>query len=169
MPTRFSIGVLPEPWSRPAVSPRTSPPTWRAIRDPRARIKKGHTTGPFRELVNPKIAEHRGGIGEPEHTRVGRRDHRVRRRGFIAALAAAATWPLAGDAEESEKVRRVGVLIAFPQSHPLAQDYVAAFRQALGHLGWVEGKNIGLDFRLPLATQLSSKPTGQNWSGSLQT
>ena len=71
----------------------------------------------------------------------------MRRRGFIAALAAAATWPLAGHAEEPEKVHRVGVLIAFPQSHSFAQEYVAAFRQALGHLGWVEDKNIRLDFR----------------------
>ena len=44
-------------------------------------------------------------------------------------------------------MRRVGVLIAFPQSHPFAQAFVAAFARALGRLGWVEGKNIRIDYR----------------------
>jgi putative tryptophan/tyrosine transport system substrate-binding protein len=44
-------------------------------------------------------------------------------------------------------MRRVGVLIAVPESHPFAQAFVAAFTQALGRLGWVEGKNIRLDYR----------------------
>jgi putative ABC transport system substrate-binding protein len=52
-----------------------------------------------------------------------------------------------GHAQQPERVRRVGVLIAFPESHPFAQAFVAAFRQALGRLGWVDGKNIRIDYR----------------------
>jgi putative ABC transport system substrate-binding protein len=71
----------------------------------------------------------------------------VRRRGFITVLAGAATWPLAGHAQQPERMRRVGVLIAFPENDPNTQAYVAAFVQALGRLGWVGGKNIRIDNR----------------------
>jgi len=71
----------------------------------------------------------------------------VRRRGFIAVLGAAAAWPLAGYAQQPERMRRVGVLMAFPENHPFAREFVAAFTQALGRLGWVEGKNIRTDYR----------------------
>jgi putative ABC transport system substrate-binding protein len=71
----------------------------------------------------------------------------VRRREFITVLGGAAAWPFAGYAQEPERVRRVGALIAFPESHPFAQAFVAAFTQALGRLGWIEGKNIRIDYR----------------------
>jgi putative ABC transport system substrate-binding protein len=71
----------------------------------------------------------------------------VRRRCFITVLGGAAAWPLVGHTQQPERVRRVGVLIAFPESHPFAQAFVAAFTQALGRLGWVEGKNIRIDYR----------------------
>jgi putative tryptophan/tyrosine transport system substrate-binding protein len=38
-------------------------------------------------------------------------------------------------------------LIAFPESHPFAHAFVTAFTQALGHLGWVEGQNLRIDYR----------------------
>jgi putative tryptophan/tyrosine transport system substrate-binding protein len=71
----------------------------------------------------------------------------MRRRSLITVLAGAAARPLVGHAQQAERVPRVGVLIAFPESHPFVQAYVVAFRQALEHLGWVEGKNIRIDFR----------------------
>jgi putative ABC transport system substrate-binding protein len=71
----------------------------------------------------------------------------VRRRGFIAVVSAAAAWPLAGHAQQHERVRRVGVLISPPESSPLAQAYVTAFVQALRRFGWVEGQNIRIDYR----------------------
>ncbi len=69
------------------------------------------------------------------------------RRGFIAALFGAAAWPLAGHAQEPERIRRVGVLIGFSENDPFVEKIVTAFAQALGRLGWVEGKNIRLDYR----------------------
>jgi putative tryptophan/tyrosine transport system substrate-binding protein len=71
----------------------------------------------------------------------------VRRRGFITVLGSAAVWPLAGHAQQPERLRRVGVLIAFPENKPSAQAFVTAFAQALGRFGWVEGKNIRIDYR----------------------
>ena len=71
----------------------------------------------------------------------------MRRRGFIAVLGGAAAWPLAGYAQQPERVRRVGVLISLPENSQLAQVYVTAFVQALRRFGWVEGKNIQIDYR----------------------
>jgi putative ABC transport system substrate-binding protein len=71
----------------------------------------------------------------------------VRRRAFIAVLGGAAAWPLAARAQQPERVRRVGVLIGFPENDAFAQRIVSAFVQALGRLGWVESKNIRIDYR----------------------
>jgi ABC-type uncharacterized transport system substrate-binding protein len=70
----------------------------------------------------------------------------VRRREIISLLAGAmAMRPLGGLAQQP--VRRVGVLIAFRESDPLARAMVTAFAQALRRFGWVEGSNIRLDYR----------------------
>ena len=69
------------------------------------------------------------------------------RRDFITVLGGAAAWPLAGHAQQPERVRRVGVLNPFPANDPGAQAEVTAFVQALGRFGWVEGKNIRIDYR----------------------
>ena len=71
----------------------------------------------------------------------------MRRREFIGVLGGSAAWPLAGHAQQSERMRRIGVLIAFPKNDPNTQAYVAAFVQSLGRLGWAEGKNIRIDYR----------------------
>jgi putative ABC transport system substrate-binding protein len=71
----------------------------------------------------------------------------VRRRAFIAVLGGAAACPLAGHAQQPERVRHVGVLISPPESSQLAQAYVTAFVEALRRFGWVEGKNLRIDYR----------------------
>jgi putative ABC transport system substrate-binding protein len=70
----------------------------------------------------------------------------MRRREFIIVLGGAASWPVAGHAQP-EQVRRVGVLIGFSGNDQFAQKMVSAFAQALERLGWVEGKNIRIDYR----------------------
>jgi len=70
------------------------------------------------------------------------------RRDFITLLGgAAAAWPLAARAEQSEQVRRIGVLMASEQSDPLGQSRFAALRQALADLGWNEGRNLRIEDR----------------------
>jgi len=44
-------------------------------------------------------------------------------------------------------VRRIGVLMAHPEGDPEFQTYVAAFREGLQKLGWIEGHNIKIDIR----------------------
>jgi putative tryptophan/tyrosine transport system substrate-binding protein len=72
----------------------------------------------------------------------------VKRRELIILLGGAAlAWPLAAVGQQPERVRRVGVLLGFPENDPLAQRIVPAFARALGRFGWVEGKNIRIDYR----------------------
>ena len=72
----------------------------------------------------------------------------MRRRVFIEGLGGlAVAWPLTARAQQAAPARRVGVLIPFPDHRdPLVKDYLSAFRQRLHELGWVEGRNIRLDF-----------------------
>lgn len=72
----------------------------------------------------------------------------MRRREFITLFGgAAATWPLAARAQPSGQVRRVGMLIASEENEPLVGPRVAAFRQGLNDLGWIEGENIQILYR----------------------
>ena len=72
----------------------------------------------------------------------------MRRRDFIKGLGGSAVaWPLTARAQAG-RVRRVGVLIPFPNdSDPQVKEYLLAFRQRLHELGWVEGRDIRLDYR----------------------
>jgi hypothetical protein len=72
----------------------------------------------------------------------------MRRRAFIALLAGAAgALPFTAGAQQTQRMRRIGVLMAHPESDPLFRDYVRAFRQGLLERGWSEERNIKLDFR----------------------
>jgi putative tryptophan/tyrosine transport system substrate-binding protein len=71
----------------------------------------------------------------------------IARRRFIAVIGGAAGLPLAGYAQQVEEMRRVGVLIPWPEKDPTAQASVQAFTQALAHFGWAEGNNIRIDYR----------------------
>jgi ABC-type uncharacterized transport system substrate-binding protein len=84
----------------------------------------------------------------------------MRRREFITVLGGAAAWPLAVRAQQSGHVRRVGVLMASAQSDPEAQARVRAFEAGLRELGWVEGRNLRLDYRfVPDARRLRAQAT----------
>ena len=70
------------------------------------------------------------------------------RREFITLLGgAAAAWPLAARAQQPYRVRRIGVLSGLVESDPETPLRVVAFRQALGKLGWSEGRDLVIDFR----------------------
>ena len=71
----------------------------------------------------------------------------MKRREVIAALGWAAMCPLPGRAEEPQPMRRVGVLLLWPENDPMARASLTAFAQALARLGWTEGKNIRIDYR----------------------
>jgi putative tryptophan/tyrosine transport system substrate-binding protein len=69
------------------------------------------------------------------------------RREFVALLGGAAAWPLAARAQQSERMRRVGVLMNLSEDDLEAQRLVTAFREGLAQLGWVDGRNLRMDYR----------------------
>src|SRR5262249_62364971 len=71
----------------------------------------------------------------------------MRRREFIALVFGAVVWPVAARAQQGERMRRIGVLMPFAESDPVYQGSVASFRDALVKLGWVEGRNLRIDYR----------------------
>jgi putative ABC transport system substrate-binding protein len=71
----------------------------------------------------------------------------VKRRKFIAVLGGAAAWPLAARAQQGERIRRIGVLLAATADDPEYQPRMRAFQQGLALLGWTEGSNVRVDTR----------------------
>ena len=72
----------------------------------------------------------------------------MRRRDFITLLSGAAAWPLAARAQQGARIRRIGVLIEGDENDPDGKLRVSAFAQALTDLGWTDGRNVRMDFRL---------------------
>ena len=60
---------------------------------------------------------------------------------------AAAAWPLAARAQQAERMRRIGVLMAAAADDPESQARIAAFLQGLQQLGWTDGRNVRIDTR----------------------
>ena len=72
----------------------------------------------------------------------------MNRRELISLLGgAAAAWPLAARAQQSERVRRIGVLMNLAADDPEAAVRLAAFHQGLQELGWTVGRNLRIDTR----------------------
>jgi ABC-type uncharacterized transport system substrate-binding protein len=69
------------------------------------------------------------------------------RRAFVTMLGGAAAWPLAARAQQSERVRRIGVLMGTAENDPDQRTLVATFVQALAELGWRDGGNIRIEHR----------------------
>ena len=70
---------------------------------------------------------------------------------FITLISGAATspitWPLAARAQQSERKRHIGVLMATAADEPESQARLAAFLQAFQQLGWSDGRNLRIDYR----------------------
>jgi putative tryptophan/tyrosine transport system substrate-binding protein len=72
----------------------------------------------------------------------------VKRREFMALLGGAgAAWPLAARAQQTERMRRIGVLMGVGESDPEGQGRIAAFRESLSELGWIDGRNVRVEYR----------------------
>jgi len=72
----------------------------------------------------------------------------VRRRDFIRIVAGStATWPLAARAQQIERMRRIGILVGLPANDPQGQTTLTTLLQALQQLGWIDGRNVRIDYR----------------------
>ena len=72
----------------------------------------------------------------------------MKRREFITLLCgAAAAWPMSGRAQQTERVRRIGVIFSLAASDPESQKRKIAFEQGLQELGWTEGRNVRIEYR----------------------
>src|SRR5512133_936636 len=72
----------------------------------------------------------------------------MRRRKFITLLGgAAAAWPLGAQAQQGERMRRIGVLMGLAKDDPEAEARLAGFRQGLEKRGWSEGHNLQIEYR----------------------
>src|SRR5271169_5666186 len=71
----------------------------------------------------------------------------MRRREFIALFGGATAWPFAAQAQQPERMRRIGVLLAAPANDPDFQPWLGAFVHALQERGWTDGRNVRIDIR----------------------
>ncbi len=71
----------------------------------------------------------------------------MHRRAFIAGLGGWAAWPLAARGQQDDRMRRIGVLMNLAEGDQEGLARLAAFKQALQQLGWMEGRNSRFDIR----------------------
>jgi len=90
----------------------------------------------------------------------------MRRREFITLFGVAmAARPLAARAQQPNRMRLVGVLMAFAETDSAAQSWLAAFRAALANSGWTEGSNLRIELRWSANILfLSGSAAQKSWS-----
>ena len=72
----------------------------------------------------------------------------LKRREFITLLGGAAvSWPLGARAQQSDRMRQVGVLMGTSESDPHQNALVSEFTRVLADLGWKEGANLRIERR----------------------
>src|SRR5215472_1255460 len=71
----------------------------------------------------------------------------MRQREFITGLGSAAAWPVVAQAQQAQRMRRIGALMAFDENDPEMKLRLSAFTQAFADLGWTDGRNVRMDVR----------------------
>jgi len=71
----------------------------------------------------------------------------IRRREFIGLLGGAAAWPLAAEAQQPDRVRRLGFLISTAETDQEARNWITAFERRFAELGWTDGRNVRIEYR----------------------
>jgi putative ABC transport system substrate-binding protein len=89
----------------------------------------------------------------------------IRRRYFITLLGGAvAAWPLAARAQQRDRVKRLGVLWGLAENDNVYAPYLLAFKQRLEDLGWIDGRNIRVEYRSRVELLNVSASQLGNWS-----
>jgi putative tryptophan/tyrosine transport system substrate-binding protein len=71
----------------------------------------------------------------------------MRRRDLIAGLCAAMAWPSAVQAQQVDRMRRIGILHDLDENDPQTKAETSAFVQGLSEFGWTDGRNMRMDVR----------------------
>src|SRR5215475_2167666 len=71
----------------------------------------------------------------------------MRRREFISLLGGAAAWPITARAQRGPPGRRIGALMNLAAEDPVSIARAKAFAQGLQALGWIDGRNVQIDYR----------------------
>ena len=71
----------------------------------------------------------------------------TRRREFITLLGGAAAWPFMARAQQPDRMRRIGVLMANAERDPETQRLHQSIAQGLQELGWADGRNVQIEYR----------------------
>src|SRR5262249_17951963 len=69
----------------------------------------------------------------------------MKRRDFITLLGGAVAWPVTAHAQQSEKLPTIGFLGQSTRS--ATSEWTAAFVQRLRELGWIDGRNVAIEYR----------------------
>jgi putative ABC transport system substrate-binding protein len=86
----------------------------------------------------------------------------INRRELIALADAA--LPFAAQAQQSERVRRIGVIMTSPATDAELRSRMSAFREGLATLGWVQDRNLVLDIRYDGPSRNGRAPLRRNLS-----
>src|SRR5215217_1828504 len=79
----------------------------------------------------------------------------MRRREFFSLVGGAAAWPISARGQPTDRMRRIGVLVALAENDPEMKQRLAAFREGLEKLGWSDGRNVTIDYRFaPAGSQV---------------
>jgi len=81
----------------------------------------------------------------------------MRRREFISFIGGAAAWPITVGAQQSDRMRRVGLLTGQRPEDAENKARRAAFEQGLQQLGWTPGRNVRIDYRFSRGDAVTSR------------
>jgi len=70
----------------------------------------------------------------------------MRRREFIAGLGGAAVWPLVARGQQ-QPPRQIGALLGGDENESVARSFAEEFQKKLRQLGWLEGRNLHIEWR----------------------
>ncbi len=73
------------------------------------------------------------------------------------AASASLLPPFAAHAQQPEHLRRIGVLMAFAEGDPATQEYISQFKRGLSEAGWVEGRNLAVEYRWNVVEAIQAK------------
>src|SRR5262249_4301425 len=107
----------------------------------------GHAVDQIRVRDQPQDREGARGQILRQRAVARRRGDRVKRREFITLLGGVAAWPVAARAQQRSKIPRIGYLDPLSRSNRMAVGWGETFRSGLHDLGYVENKNIMIEYR----------------------